>query len=300
MEPNSIGVPPSQPVPQVQSQNLSAGTFEGPVSLFKSSWIFFWKNWKTLVPIVILPIASFSLGQILVLFGNSILFIFVLVLFAIGMILSVASQPAIIDAIHKLHNGIAAIVLVDQYKLGFKMFWSVIFLGILQALILFGASVLFIIPAFIVGIYLVMYMYTLVLDKKKGLQSLTESYSLITGRWFDVLGRLLFVGLVYIGFAIVVAGVSFVISTIFGFKSNSIPQAVLSVILNLILGGAMGTLVAVYLYKVYSSLKSTRKTDINVLSFKKWLIAFSVLGLIAMVAIFVAAIVFGSSFLMNQ
>jgi hypothetical protein len=286
MEPNTISVPPSQPVPQVQPQDLSVGTLLGPVSLFKTTWNFFKSNWKLLVPIIILPTACFALGQILSLFGGVAL-IPAVALFVIGIVLSVASQPAAVDAIHKLNNGSTTVKLVEQYKIGFKIFWPMLLLGVLQALISFGAAVLFVIPAVIVGIYLSMYLYTLVLDGKRGYGALTESYGLVYGRWFDVLGRILFVALVYVGFAIAFTIVSFVIVTIFGITSDSISEAVLSVIINLILSSVMGTLMAVYLYNMYLSLKATRTPNVDVTGFKKWLSAFTILGAVCLILLIV-------------
>ncbi len=281
MEPNTTSVP-SQPVPQVQPQDISLGMLEGPFSLFKKTWNFFKSNWKSLVPIIILPAACFALGQIISLFGG-VSFILAVVIIVIGMVLSIASQPAVVDAIYKLNNGSTTLKLVDQYKVGFKIFWPVLLLGVLQALVSLGAAVLFIIPAIIVGIYLSMYLYTLVLDGKRGYEALTESYSLVYGRWFDVFVRFLFVGLVYIGSAIVVAGASYILSAIFGITSDSVSQFVLSMALNIILTSVMGTIIAVYLYNLYLSLKATRRPNVDVAGFKKWLVAFTVLGAIGLV-----------------
>jgi hypothetical protein len=287
MEPNTISTPLSQPAPQVQPQNLSLGTLEGPVSLFKSSWKFFKSNWKKLVPIIILPGACFTLGQIIILFGNPIVSILSVLLFIAGIIFSITSQPAAVDAIAKLNNGNMAIRLGEQYKFGFKIFWSMLLLGIIQALISFGASVLFVIPAIVVGIYLAMSLYVFVLEGKRGYEALTESYSLVYGRWFDVLVRLLFIALVYIGFAIIFALVSFIITTIFGIDPDSVSEKVLSLILNLVLSSGMGTLIAVYLYNIYLTLKATRRQNVDVISFKKWLVAFTVLGIVGLISLIV-------------
>jgi hypothetical protein len=287
MEPNTISVP-SQPVQPVQPQDLSAGTLLGPVNLFKTTWNFFKNYYKTIIPIFIIPSLIFVVAQISMLIGSGSSMILGFVLLIVGIILSIASGPAVTSTIHRLATEVGAVItLKDQYKFGFKIFWSVVLIAILQLFISFGSAILFVIPAIIVGVYLSMYMFTLVIDGKRGFESLTESFSLVKGRWWPVLGRFAFIAVAYLGCAIVIAILSFLIEIIFGIEDKSLSQIILNMILNLVLTSTAGSFMVVYSYNLYTNLKNTRIPNVYVADFKKWLIAFAVIGVIAAIGFFV-------------
>jgi hypothetical protein len=157
----------------------------------------------------------------------------------------------------------------------------------MQGLIAFGSAVFFIIPAIIVGIFLSFSMYTLSLEGKRGFGALIESYNLVSGRWLGVFGRVLFMALVCIGIAIVITGATAIIQSLFGFAVNSVASSVLSIISSFVLSTCISSLSATYLYRLYISLKGVSIQSGSAGTFKKFLIAFMVIGIIAIV-VFVA------------
>ncbi len=282
MEPNQTV--PSSPSPIANNTNSSASSavLESPSSLLKSSWAFFKTNWKILTLIVGLPTAVMTVGQLLTLTGNAVLIVIAVILSIAAAIFSVASSPAAIDTVRTIIKDPSIVItLKGQYKVGFGFFWAVVLVAILQGLVAFGSIVLFVIPGIIVSLYIGMSMFACVLDGKKGLSTLTESYSLVRNRWWAVLGRLVILGLVFIGiyivYSIIVAGLMFLVNLIIG--SSAVVVATL--ITNLIINVVVSSFVMVYMYKLYSALKVTRQADVTTVAFRKWLIAFIVIGVLS-------------------
>jgi len=270
MEPNSNVNPP------VAIQNPAL-----PTDLFASAWRFFVLNWKAIVPIVIIPSVILCLGQILMISHNMALLIIAIVLDIVGIILSIAMTPAVLNAIHRLSTETGITVKIkDQYKLGFALFWPFVLLSIIKIFVSIGSLVLFIIPGIIVGIYISFCAFSLILDGKKGLSAFTDSYSLVKGRWMAMLWRMLFPIVIYIPAALVIVGLDFVIRSVFGLSSDSIGASVISQVLNIVLGAVTGPLIIIYTYNLYVSSKATRQQGISNAGFKKWLVAFLVIGII--------------------
>ena len=275
-----------EPNTSVNSVSSIPGQLEGPVNLFKSAWALFKANWKILISIIVAPMALMYIGQIFLVTGNLIMIIFAFILIIAGAIFSIPSQPAIINAIHRLSTepGVK-IDFKEQYKFGFELFWSLILLMIITFCVSLGSLFLLAIPGIIVVVYTRMYLISLTLDGKKGVEALVESYSLIKGRWWRVLGRLLFLILVYLVGAIVVFGIAFVVKSLLSIASDSTGEAVLSIILTLAYSAVLGPLVTVYIYRLYVSLKATRLSNVNTAGFKKWLIAFLIVGIVIFILI---------------
>ncbi len=285
MEPNVPIVPqPESAINNAPVLSQIPGQLEGPVSLFSSSWKFFKANWKILVPIVIAPSAAIYLGQIFVIGKNPILLLVAFVLIIAGIIFSIAMQPAAINTIQRLFADPGAkIDFKEQYRFGFKYFWSIILLVIITIPVFFGSAVLFFIPAIIVGGFTSMYVFALIIDDKKGFAALTESYSLVKGRWLEVFGRLLFL-------IIPAIVVGFVVSFIFGLLAGMVGAAstvglIVTMVSNLIMSGILTPIFLVYMYKLYNSLKVSRLQNVSTAGFKKWLVAFLVIGIVAMIMI---------------
>lgn len=258
---------------------------QGPVTLLVSSWQFFKLHYKVIVPIIVLPGLFIVVGQIMAITKFPIAIIIAVILFFVGIILSIGSQPAAINAVNKMVTENPNINLVDQYKIGFKYFWAVVLLSILQFLIFSGSVIFFVIPAIIISIYLTFYIFVLVLENKKAYQSFTESYSLVFGRWFPVLGRLVFLAMIFLAGIIVFSGISFVIRIIFNVPELSLTESIISVILNFILNSIVGSFAVIYMYKLYQSLKLTRIPNVQAVTFRKWLIAFTVIGVIVIIGV---------------
>lgn len=287
MEPNnSVSNPESTSVstPPVQPPSVNAKLI-GPIELVSSSWKLFRAHWKLLISIVILPSAITTVAQLLFNTGYPAFVILGLILIVVAILLGIVMQPAAISAIHRLSVETGAQLTVKgQYKIGFTYFWSIVLLIILQVFIMIGSFALLIIPGIIVSTYVGMYILARVLDDKRGFAAFSESFSLVKGRWWKVIGRLLFMGLVFAVFALVVSGLGYILNLISGFGPKSEGAIAVSLLASLVSNAILGPLALVYIYKLYVSLKSTRLSGVSTAMFKKWLVAFLVIGIVALVA----------------
>ncbi len=300
MEPTQT--PVSQPIPTPSPAPTLVLT--GPVELFSSSWKFFKQHAKTLIPIVILP-SIISFISLLFITSGSGLAILGLILTIAAVIVSIAMQPAAVDAVQRLGADPAALLTVQgQYKTGFKYFWPLVLAIIIQLFVVLGSTVVFIIPGIIMSVYVSLYIFALIVDNKRGFAALIESYTLVKGRWWGVLGRMLFLALIYVVAAFVMVGITFLINTIFGFGSTSSGQGIVSSLLNLLMNAIMGPVTLIYVYKLYVSLKSTRRADTVPGAFKKWLIASICVGVLAVITLPIVggilAVRFAKSFSANM
>ncbi len=273
MEPNNVSAPVTQPT--------SVHSLTGPIELLISAWQIFKSNWKILVPIAVTPSAIMLVGSLIGMIGGSAVFV-TLVFSIASIVFSIVMAPTLIIAISKIEGGSAgSIEYWPQYKEGFKFFWIVLGLGILQGLIFMGSGILFIIPAIVVGVFVSFMVYSRVLDGNKGLSAFTESYSLVNGRWWAVFGRMLFLILIYIALAIIIGIMASFVQVIFG-KDSSV-TTIFSMVLQLALSSTVGVLASAYIFKMFGSLKATRMTGVATDAFRKWLIAFLVIGIIGVI-----------------
>ena len=83
--------------------------------------------------------------------------------------------------------------------------------------------------------------------------------------------------IIVVAFVTICTSLTLVIGGIFGISSSSFFYELVKVII----GSAYIMFMVVYLYELYSSLKSLNKEDITISSFKGWLITFLVLGILS-------------------
>ncbi len=255
-----------------------------PLVLAVSSWKTFKSYWKPLVFITIIPSLALYISQALISVGSIPLGLIGSLLALAGAVASIALQPTLVIAVNKISTQPGAVISFrEQYQAGFRYFWPVLGLVLLQGLIVTGSTLLFIVPMIIVEVYTCLYIYNRILDDKKGLSAFTENYSLVKGRWWATLGQLLFLVAVYAVSSVVIFGVLFLIGKAAGFSLNSPGAEAFSGALNLLLNAVMMPLGVIYLYNLFVSLKATRMPDVQTDKFKKWLVFFIVLGAVALV-----------------
>lgn len=79
----------------------------------------------------------------------------------------------------------------DSFVAANKFFWPTIWVGLVVGLIVFGGTILFVIPGIIFLVWYSFTSYTIVLDGYAGLgATLQKSKRLVSGRWFSVAIRL--------------------------------------------------------------------------------------------------------------
>jgi hypothetical protein len=274
----------NNPVPQTSAPAPVTGELDGPITLLKFGWNILTKHWKSVGWVIVLPTIVSSIGQLLAATLGGAGAILAIILFIVSIILMIASLPAAVQAVHRVTVDPATPVsLKSQYRFGFSYFWSFILAAIIAGVVGFGSFILFIIPGVIVSVYTMFYIYTLVIDGKKGFSALTESFALVRGRWWIVFGNILFLGLVSFIIRLILIGVQFLLAYIFGAgmaTGTSVGFAIIAVVINLIGIAIISPIAAGYTYKLYSSLKATRAAEASTKTFKKWLVAFLVIGIL--------------------
>ena len=116
----------------------------------------------------------------------------------------------------KLNDGQTPLSPEEEAKKAWSLFWPSLWVGILTTLVVFGASILLIIPGIYFSIALSFSIYTLVDQNIRGTQALSASRALVKGRWWSVLWRQFVGGLIFgLIFTIIMAILGAIIGMIF-------------------------------------------------------------------------------------
>jgi len=75
--------------------------------------------------------------------------------------------------------------------------WPAIYTSLLVGIIIFGGTLLFIVPGIIFSVWYVFSIFAVVFDGKKGLKALKTSKELIVGRWFHIFWRVMAPGFLF-------------------------------------------------------------------------------------------------------
>lgn len=77
-----------------------------------------------------------------------------------------------------------------------KFFWGYVWVSILSTIIIGLWALLLIIPGIIFAIYYLLFNYTFFFEGLTGMQAIRRSKELVKGYWWEVFGRVLFIGLI--------------------------------------------------------------------------------------------------------
>jgi len=280
----------------MEPQNQNVSSVSGltlPGALFKTAWNLYKSNWMLLSGIAVVPAVITILSQLCNLSGGGLVAVGA-VLSLLSFIVNLVMQPTLIITVDQLSRGERGLSVWPQFRRGFSFFWPFVLVVILVVLVSIGSIGLFVVPGIIVGLYISLYVFAVVLDGKRGYEALTESYQLVYGRWLAVIGRQLYLALMFIGFMIVIAIVGIIISVVLVSSvattgamiapttavHASPVQTIIGLVFGLIVNGIIVPIFLSYTYGLYMSLKATRPVNVATATFKKWLVAFTVLGLI--------------------
>jgi hypothetical protein len=250
-------------------------------------WKLFIQNWLILCAVGVLPYIFIDSAGLLLdsdYLSDSTALIISLILLIVGAIIFIAMQGAIIHiANNTLNTNIVSFTeaFVNSYKLGFKQFWIIILTMIMHVFVLVGSTSLFIVPGVIISVYVSMYMLIVVLENKRPLDALLESYELIRGKWWPVISRAIIVSIVFvIPLLIIFSGAFFIVDKVL--IGGSIMSLITTRVLNLI--GTSISLAITSLFTVFL-LKELKRTYIPIVDnsskyIRRWLIVFLMLGII--------------------
>lgn len=243
----------------------------------------FKSNWKILSLIGVMPIiVILAISIIANIFGITVmgdlsLAILKIVVVVVEISLVLIMIPAMLQTLVKIDNGdTSSLKYGVQLREGFRFFWPLLGLAGLQTLIIVGSSMIFIVPGIIMNIYINQFMFARILDGKKGFSAFIESYSLVKGRWWSVLGRVMFLVLAVMGWSFVVNLSAIGIANLFG--AGSLVTVTIKVVFEIFMAACMYPVIFAYMYKLYHSLKETRDPNVKTANFKTFLIAFLIIG----------------------
>lgn len=270
---------------------------DGSLVLLKSSWSLFKTHWQTLTIIAIIPIVVNYISTLLINSHQLGLAIIGTILGLIAAILSVAMTAGLIKTIQTVSNeAVSNLSVISQYRIGFTFFWSLVLVSILGGLTTMGSFLMFVIPGIIVGVYIAFYSFACIVDGKKGLSALLESYSIVHGRWKEVFVRLFNFALITFFVYIIVILLNLAVSYFAGVDlaalaktQQTIPVSVslAGFVFNLLSQAIIGPFAIIYSYKLYQSLKATRQSDVSTTVFKRWSIAFMIIVPVSFILLFV-------------
>jgi hypothetical protein len=234
------------PMPVENRQGLKPAT-----SLLSQAYDQYTNNYKVLVPIMLLGgiglylqtiLTSISSGNRNAIDGSVFAALTMLagLIYLVGMIWAFA---ALLNKVHKLDE---PMTLKQAFMSAKPLIVPLIVVGFLAGLFSLIGFLLLVIPGIIVAVWLSFSYYIVVNENKTGMEALKASKAYVQGYWWPVFGRLILV-------VIIVAVLSGVFSTIFGFFDKN-----LGALVNGIISLALAPFVLLYQYNLYLDVKRVK------------------------------------------
>ncbi len=192
--------------------------------LLTDAQMLFMKHWKRLLGIALPPVLAIALLSALAAGGNSTTKIVLWGLIVLLYFVDLWAQQSVINALLK---GPETLTVAGAYQATRKNYWRFLLLTAFVVLVVFGGSVLFIIPGIIVGVTLMFAPYLFLSEGLSVRESMHRAQALIEGHWSDVFWRSFFFGLI-------LAVVSMVVSFLFGFLLSPLGFIVTQVVTTIV------------------------------------------------------------------
>ncbi len=167
-------------------------------TLFAAAWRRYTERFWTLIWIFLVPSVLFFVGQLFLQVKTPAWDIAGGIVVIVATIISIPASLGLINAI-AYGTDFAA-----SYRVGLKLFWPALGIGVLNMLAVMGGFVLLIIPGIILSIGLMFANYILVAEDKRGMNALLVSRNYVKGYWWAVFGRCLLLGGIFLGIVLVV------------------------------------------------------------------------------------------------
>jgi len=269
--------------------------------LFKAAWSFMISR-LDLVALLAVPTVALGLLEYLnpantVAGSPSAVLLYLLA--SVGLVIfAVLIQVAVIYIAIKHATGEVATI-KDAIVWARSNFFSWIWLVLLSGLVVMGGWLLFIIPGIIAAVYIAFSQYVFVDEGIRGIAALQRSRQLVYGKFAPVLWRL-FVMMVFMVVLFIPAAI---LAALLAPTASEDTTALVVVVLEGLVSGLVGVLVAYYMTTLYQSLKGMPSTAVAPTSWYKVYAGVGVLAFILIISlpiIFVSAIEeFGASMEVN-
>lgn len=205
------------------------------------------------------------------------------VLFALLWVIgTVIFQGALYLKIKALYQG-AILEVEGAYRQAAKLFWSIVFLAIIQTFFVLFSSFAFFIPGIILSIFFMFAVPILFFEGKKGMEALIASMFLVKGRWMPVFGRL-------IGVALIALIACLILVLIIGqlFKAFPFVLETLQVLFMFFVITPLSYLFTVELMNALKSTNPVEVTDLDRASAKRNIWMVTGIGFVCLIAVCVA------------
>ncbi|MEO5928111.1 MAG: hypothetical protein ABIO72_05310 [Patescibacteria group bacterium] len=238
----------------------------GAGQLISDTWNLFTKTWNTSVKtsslLIYVGLAYFVGG--LLLRVNENLGVLSLVITIGGVVFTVWISLRVLLTMLNLEAGKQPMPAVEEGKKAWSMFWSLIWIAILTSLVVFGASLLFILPGIYFGVALYFSQLVLVDQNIRGTQALGASRALVRGRWWGTFWRLIAGGFVFglllsVVIGVVIGGMAVLIgsSSLSSGASDPLVMGILQLVEMVIIAAFMPLTIG-FQVKMYRALQKTR------------------------------------------
>jgi hypothetical protein len=217
------------------------------LDIIKKSWELFAKNWRKLLvymALLLLPSVVLSILGVVSLYMSAYVpsstistSIIILLVGAASVVFTLWTAIAFAKVLYNCLKNQTTGEWKSVYSSSSGLIWPVIYTSFLVSLIVMGGTLLFIIPGIIFMIWYSFSFYTVVFEGKTWMQALTASKSLVAGRWWPILWRLLLPGFVFGLLAGLAATLcSYLIELIpLSAMTNAIVERVVSSVINIII-----------------------------------------------------------------
>ena len=275
----SIANPSFVPQPAQSAQPVIVTTQSGNVALipvgqlFADSWDLYKQRLLVLLTLFAIPYVFLLIGQLLSAAGNTILGSILMLICILFLI------PTVAAVVFSISKGTGVF---DSFRQGIRLFFPLLWVGILLEFVAMGGVIMFIIPALMMMIWFSLSIFTLVIENKRGLNALLQSHEYVRGYWWAIFGRLL---LVYAIIFVPIFVLQLLVSLALGKTAGTIAYFLLTILLT--------PFSLAYCYKIYKSLTTLKPTlaTTTPTSGRGFLIASGILGLLIPIIGIVAAIV---------
>lgn len=242
---------PSSPVAPVAAPAPVAPTLPQPTSgapsigaTWRGAWQLFASRWTVILPVAIVATILVSLVGVFIvsmIFGGASILVLgllfsaasggwqTIVLMIAGLLLLAMliqgflisySQGAMLTAVIDPTAGIGR-----SLGRGFKLLFPLFGLLVLQSLVTFGWTVVFLVPGLVLSGFLVFSMVVAVAEQQRGFAAMLRSYELVRGRWWGVVAHGIVLVIIFVVITMIIGPVG---------KTNEIVGLVLSLLFSFV------------------------------------------------------------------
>lgn len=239
--------------------------------IIKNSLELYKKNWRALIPYLVLLFLPTLILSLLGVLGSVLSFyvpgtslatnLIILAVFAASIIFSIWTSIALAHELKNLLENKAALGWKVIFASSSHLIWPMIYTSILVGIIVLAGAILLIIPGIIFAVWYAFAVYAVIFDGQKGMSALKNSKNLVVGRWWDVAWRIVAPALLF-GIATVI--LQYLILTPFNYMlTDDFILAVASALISTIISIIITPLAAASIVILYLSAKANPASSVE-------------------------------------